>query len=141
MPSRHHNVADSVSSYICVALALARAHVKRITHSVYSIVLYAHRTDHFRREHNNIGLRIEHVQMLHRKFSQWWARFINKLPQAWDPDEFFAGSIPIILSCRYGQNMAIGVDDNAERELQAWCENRTWTKIQQVTFSIATDIS
>ena len=127
---------------VCHSAFVSRSRDRARTSNIFiTHVLYAYRTDHFRREHNNIGLRIEHVQALHHKFSRWWARFLNRLPPAWDPEDFFADSIPLILSCRYGQNMAIGVDDNADRELQAWCENRTWTKIHQVTFSIATDIS
>ena len=81
------------------------------------------------------------MRLMHKEFRQWWLDFVQWIPESWDPNGFFKQHMPFILSCRYGQNMAIGVDNNAQRELQGWTENRTWARIHQVTISIATNIS
>lgn len=80
------------------------------------------------------------MTLLHEHFAYWWDSYIEQVPQTWLVDKFFVNNVPIIISCRYGQNERVGVTGTMHRELQQWAEARTWNKIRQVTVSIATEI-
>jgi hypothetical protein len=92
------------------------------------------------RADNDIRLNFEDVKVLDRKIKEDYRNWVNGAPPNWKGDHFLERNSPIIITSRFGQNTAIAVLGNEEREAHSWDLERDYSKIAFLTFALATAI-
>lgn len=83
-------------------------------------------------------LRLTDARALHAQWESKWTQFLQGMPDAWKRDSFFTEHTPIIISCRYGQNQPVGVQDTLAQATVQWSQERLWEDIKFVSMALAT---
>lgn len=90
------------------------------------------------RDEDKIRLNFERTKELDKLIRRGYDKWVKEAPTRWKEDDFLKKHEPIVVTSRYGQNAAIAVDEEAESE--SWSTERDFTKIEYLTFALATSI-
>lgn len=80
------------------------------------------------------------MKTLDRLIVDGYEEWVNDAPEEWKADGFIVRNSPIVVTSRYGQNAAIVVPGNEQREATSWDLERKHSKIAYLTFALATSI-
>lgn len=85
-------------------------------------------------------MNFEDVTRLDHLIANGYADWVKNAPSKWKADGFLSNHSPIVVTSRYGQNAAIALLGNEEREAANWDLQRDYSKIAYLTFALATSI-
>ncbi|KAH9018524.1 hypothetical protein EDB84DRAFT_1442390 [Lactarius hengduanensis] len=91
-------------------------------------------------DHEIIRLNFEEVNTLDRLIVSGYSAWARNAPQHWKADGFLEKHCPILVTSRYGQNVAIATPDNEVQEAKNWDSERDYAKVAYLTFALATSI-
>lgn len=95
---------------------------------------------HMGQAHRQITLRLNDIKSLHRSFRQLWQPWVQDAPASWKRDGFLEHNAPVGITMRYGQNQHIRVTNSTDIEHANWQDDRDYTHIYQLSFSLATHL-
>ncbi|KAH9018519.1 hypothetical protein EDB84DRAFT_1566372 [Lactarius hengduanensis] len=87
-----------------------------------------------------IRLNFEEVKTLDRLIVSGYSAWARDAPQHWKADGFLEKHCPILVTSRYGQDVAIATPDNGAQAAQNWDLERDYAKVAYLTFALATSI-
>lgn len=88
----------------------------------------------------DIRLNFKDVKALDTEIVADYQAWVAAAPPHWKADGFLEKNSPIIITSRFGQNAAIAVLGNEEREAALWDLQHDYSKIAFLTFALATPI-
>lgn len=95
---------------------------------------------HISSNEGDIRLNFEDVKALDANIVTGYQAWVAAAPRHWKADGFLEKNSPIVITSRFGQNAAIAVMGNEEREAALWDLQRDYSKIAFLTFALATPI-
>ena len=90
-------------------------------------------------------LSFDDVKEVNTAMVDTWQQWIDAAPEHWKKDGFLAGSVPLAVTSRYGQNRLIskgrGDDEQWKQTMKmAFNQERRYDMVRFVSFALATDV-
>lgn len=86
-----------------------------------------------------LNLRLTDLQQLHEGIITQWQNWITRAPPEWKADGFLTSRIPISVSCQYGQDQPLEIDE-AQTLRQDFIEDCKFSDLRMFSFALATHI-
>ncbi|KAH7905349.1 hypothetical protein BJ138DRAFT_1118552 [Hygrophoropsis aurantiaca] len=91
--------------------------------------------------HKKHELRLEDTKKLHDSLMEGYDDWVAAAPASWKRDGFLTKNVPIIISCRYGQNQAIAVDGEEVIERNHWDRSQNYQCIHTMYIALASHLT